>query len=209
MLHLHSTPLVTRTTLQAAKGDPGDSSDGDADSEGENQRPPNRCGNADDQAPKGPPGPIGPSGPSGPNGPPGPPGPSGAAGPDGWPSGPGLPSSTSENQLPNGPYFKEDIRASDFPVFDGSAKTFDAWLEKGDQYYTYGYKHKLAEALGHVAMFKFEGIAASWWTGLSQNKRENKVKEWPMLRDFVRDNVMSKRWTESQYLKVTEMHYCQ
>jgi hypothetical protein len=164
-----STPLVTHTALQAAKGDPGDSSDGDADSEGENRRPPNRCGNANDHAPKGPPSPIGPSGPSGPNGPPGPPGPNGP------------PSSTSENRLCNGPYFKEDIKASDFPVFNGSAKTFNMWLEKGNQYYMYRYKHKLAEALGCVATFKFEGIAVSWWTGLSQNERDNKVKEWSTL----------------------------
>jgi hypothetical protein len=68
----------------------------------------------------------------------------------------------------------------------------------------YGYKHKLTEALGHVVTFKFEGIAVSWWTGLSQNGRDDKVKEWPMLRDFVRE-----RWTESQYLKLTEMRYRQ
>jgi hypothetical protein len=73
----------------------------------------------------------------------------------------------------------------------------------------YGYKTKLTEALGRVATFKFEGLAASWWAGLSQSERDEKIKEWPMLWDFVRDNVMSKRWTKSQYLKLTEMRYRQ
>jgi hypothetical protein len=49
----------------------------------------------------------------------------------------------------------------------------------------YGYKTKLAEALGHVATFKFKGLAASWWAGLSQSEQDEKIKEWPTLWDFI------------------------
>jgi hypothetical protein len=46
-----------------------------------------------------------------------------------------------------GPYFKEEIKASNFPAFDGTSHTFDLWLEKGDKYYSYGYETQLAEVL--------------------------------------------------------------
>jgi hypothetical protein len=42
---------------------------------------------------------------------------------------------------PKGPLFKEEIKASDFPHFDGTAKMFNAWLKKGDTYYAYSYLH--------------------------------------------------------------------
>jgi hypothetical protein len=68
------------------------------------------------------------------------------------------------------PYFKEDVRASEFPKFDGSAKAFDLWLAKGNYFYMYGYGTKLADTLGRVATFNFKGLAVTWWAGLPQDE---------------------------------------
>ena len=84
---------------------------------------------------------IGPEGPPGPPGPPGEPGPPGPAGQTA--------ARDREPPGPKGPYFKEEIKASDFPSFDGSPKTFDAWLEKGDALYSYGFESPaIVDALG-------------------------------------------------------------
>ena len=100
-------------------------------------------------------------GPIGPKGPMGVPGGYGAIGPEGPPSPPGLPGepgpgpagqTAARDQEPpglKGPYFKEEIKASDFPSFDRSPKTFDAWLEKGDALYSYGFESPaIVDALG-------------------------------------------------------------
>ena len=39
----------------------------------------------------------------------------------------------------------------EFLAFDGTVKTFNQWLEKGDNYYHYGYGTALAEVLGRVS----------------------------------------------------------
>ena len=36
-----------------------------------------------------------------------------------------------------GPIFKEEVKASDFPKFDGSPKSFVTWLDKGDHWFRY------------------------------------------------------------------------
>ena len=74
-------------------------------------------------------GPEGPPGPPGLPGEPGPPGPAGQTTARDWEP-PGL----------KGPYFKEEIKASDFPSFNRSPKMFDAWLEKGNALYSYVFK---------------------------------------------------------------------
>jgi hypothetical protein len=66
------------------------------------------------------------------------------------------------------------------------AKTFNAWLEKGDTYYTYGYNHLLfIEALAHVATTNFEGLASTWWNGLSHDLHTDYTSNWPTLRRTV------------------------
>lgn len=88
------------------------------------------------------PGDHGPPGPPGPEGPPGPPGPS---------------SHNAEGRNQLGPFFKEELKASDFPSFDGQAASFEAWLEEGNWLYAYGYSHPhLTDALGYVATFNFK-----------------------------------------------------
>jgi hypothetical protein len=71
----------------------------------------------------------GPPGPPGLPGEPGPPGPAGQTTARDW-----------EPPGPKGPYFKEEIKASDFPSFNRSPKMFDAWLEKGNALYSYVFK---------------------------------------------------------------------
>jgi hypothetical protein len=73
----------------------------------------------------------------------------------------------------------------------------------------YGYGTKLTDALGQVATFNFEGLAATWWAGLPQDERDAKTQEWPVLRDYMQDNIMSKRWTEAEWLKLNSMLYRQ
>jgi hypothetical protein len=77
---------------------------------------------------------LGLSGPSGPQGPQGPRGEQGLPGNPGEPGPPGDPSLShgsngaaepGDPKPPTGPYFKEDVCASEFPKFDGSAKAFD------------------------------------------------------------------------------------
>ena len=83
----------------------------------------------------------------GPEGPEGPPGPLGEPGPPGLP---GPAANRDQEPLgPKGPYFKEEIKALDFPSFDSSPKTFDTWLEKGDTLYVYGFESPaIVNALG-------------------------------------------------------------
>ena len=76
-------------------------------------------------------------GPIGPEGPQGLPGGYSAIGLEGPPSPAGQTAAREwEPPGPKGPYFKEEIKASDFPSFDRSPKTFDTWLEKGDALYS-------------------------------------------------------------------------
>ena len=84
------------------------------------------------------------------------PGGHGAIGPEGPPGPPGLPGPAGQTAAggrgppgPKGPYFKGGVKASDFPSFDGSPKTFDAWLEKGNALYSYGFESPaIVDALG-------------------------------------------------------------
>ena len=82
----------------------------------------------------------------------------GDLGPPGLPGPPGAAYLPVPKPRPSSPYFKEEIRASDFPVFNGTAASFDMWLECGDNYYTYGHNTRLAEALRRVATLNFKGI---------------------------------------------------
>ena len=165
----------------------------------------------------GPPGDPGPGGARGPSGPPGPPGPPGDPGPPGPPGPPGSGDPAVTGETPEaggprrrkGPYFKEEVRASEFPEFDGTAKTFDTWLDKGDNLYDYGYNYSLAEDLGRVATVNFKGIASTWWRGLTQDTRDEYTQTWPMIRDFVRDSIMSRKWVETEWLRFQEMRYRQ
>jgi hypothetical protein len=94
---------------------------------------------------------------SGPQGPQGPRGEWGLPGNPGEPGPPGDPSPScggsgtvepGDPKPPVAPYFKEDVHASEFPKFNGSAKVFNLWLSKDNYFYTYGYGTKLAKALG-------------------------------------------------------------
>ena len=97
-------------------------------------------------------------GPEGPPGPPGPPGEPGLPGPAGQ-----TVARDQEPPGPKGPYFKEEIKPSDFPSLDRSPKTFDARLEKGDALYSYGFESlAIVDALGQVATFNFTRLAAAW-----------------------------------------------
>ena len=174
-------------------------------SSGPNRGPRGQRGHSGDPGPRGdrgPPGPPGPPGPSGDPGPPGPPGPGDPAASGGTPDPGG-------SRKRKGPYFKEEVRASDFPEFDGTAKTFDAWLDKGDNLYDYGYNYSLAEDLGRVATVNFKGIVSTWWRGLTQETRDENTQTWPMIRDFVRDSIMSRKWIETEWLRFQEMRYRQ
>ena len=87
--------------------------------------PPGDRGSPGGRGDDGPRGPRGPQGPQGPQGPGGPPGSGGPPGPPGDPGGP------ANDAARGGPTFKEEVKASDFPKFDGSPKTFVIWLDKG------------------------------------------------------------------------------
>ena len=144
-------------------------------------------------------GPEGPPAPPGPPGEPGPPGPAGQTAARDWEP-PGL----------KGPYFKEEIKASDFPSFDRSPKTFDTWLEKGDALYSYGFESPaIVDALGRVATFNFSGLAATWWNGLSQDLHTEYLENWPTLRHVVRTSIMSVKWVEKEWLKFEHLRYRQ
>ena len=143
----------------------------------------------------------------GPEGPPGPPGPPGE---------PGLPGPARQTVArdqeppgPKGPYFKEEIKPSDFPSFNRSPKTFDAWLEKGNALYSYGFESlAIVDALGQVATFNFTGLAAAWWNGLSQDLCTEYSENWPTLRHVVHTSIMSVKWVEKEWLKFKHLHYC-
>ena len=72
---------------------------------------------------------------------------------------------TTSELTKGGPSFKEEVKASDFPKFDGSQKTFGVWLSKGDHWYCYSKVRRWRESLGRVSTFNFEGLAATWWAG--------------------------------------------
>ena len=157
--------------------------------------------------PRGPPGPSGPPGPGGPPGPSGPPGlrgpegpqaegPPGPPGPPGTPGGPNGPGNEANR---GGPTFKEEVKASDFPKFDGTQKTFVTWLAKGDHWYRYSEARRWRESLGRVSTFNFEGLAATWWAGLTYEERQERTFDWPTIREFVRRQLMSIRWIEKEW----------
>jgi hypothetical protein len=71
------------------------------------------------------------------------------------------------------------------------AKMFNAWLEKGDTYYTYGYNHLLfIEALAHITTTNFKGLASSWWNGLSHDLHTDYTSDWPTLHKTARDHLL-------------------
>ena len=142
------------------------------------------------------PGANGPQGPRGPQGPQGPRGPGGPQGPGGPPGPPGAPGGQANDPARGGPIFKEEVKASDFPTFDGSPKTFMTWLDKGDYWYRYSDALRWRQSLARVATFNFEGLAAVWWSGLTYEERQERTQEWPILREFVRTELMSIRWLE-------------
>jgi len=86
---------------------------------------------------------------------------------------------------------------------------FDAWQDKGDNLYDYGYNYSLVEDLGRVATVNFKGIASTWWRGLMQDMRDEYTQTWPMIQDFVRDSIMSRKWVETEWLHFQEMRYHQ
>ena len=110
---------------------------------------------------------------------------------------------------PAGPYFKEGISAAEFPSFDGTPSAFDEWLETGDRFYQYGHNTQLIDNLSQVATRNFKGIAAAWWAGLSQENHDTHTEHWLTLRDYVRDSIMSARWTENEWLKLHALRFQQ
>ena len=86
--------------------------------------------------------------------------------------------------------FKEEIKVSDFPKFNRTAKTFNAWLEKGDIYYAaYGYDHPLLiDALAHVATTNFEGCFVVEWP--PHELRADYTRDWPTLYQMTQDHIM-------------------
>lgn len=177
-----------------------------------------RTGRAGPQGPIGMPGPQGwkgNPGPPGMEGAPGAPGAQGAQGPQG-PEGPAGPpavfssATDGNNAKVKGPYFKEEIRTSDFPSFNSTAKTFNAWLEKGNRYYACGFNHPaLIEALGCVATTNFEGLASSWWYGLPHESCTDYSHDWPMLQQTVHDHLLSVRWVENEWRAFEKLQYQQ
>ena len=151
-------------------------------------------------------------GPIGPEGPMGLPGGHGGIGPEEPPSPPGLPGEPGppgpagqtaardrEPPGPKGPNFKGEIKASDFPSFDRSPKTFDAWLEKGDALYSYGFESlAIVDTLGQVATFNFTGLAAAWWNGLLQDLCTEYLENWPTLHHIICTSIMSVKWVEKE-----------
>ena len=92
--------------------------------------------------------------------------------------------------------------------FDGSPKTFDAWLEKGNTLYSYGFESPaIVDALGQVATFNFTGLAATWWNRLSQDSHTEYSENWPMLCHVVCTSIMSVKWVEKEWLKFEHLHY--
>lgn len=88
---------------------------------------------------------------------------------------------------------------SDFPKFDGSSKTYVTWITKGDHWYRYCETPRWRESLGRVSTFNFEGLAATWWAGLTYEQCMDRTQDWPTIRDFVRRELMSIRWTEKEW----------
>jgi hypothetical protein len=68
---------------------------------------------------------------------------------------------------------------------------------------------RLNDHLARVATRNFKGIAAAWWAGLSQDDRDTHTEHWPILRDYVRDSIMSARWTENEWLKFHALRFRQ
>jgi hypothetical protein len=101
---------------------------------------------------KGPPGPPGPhgqrglqgeEGPSGRDGLRGPPGPQGPTGPPG-PAG----SATHSTPRTTGLQFKEKLKASEFPRFDGTDETYGTWARKDNSCFLYGQGDSAIDDLG-------------------------------------------------------------
>ena len=87
---------------------------------------------------------------------------------------------------------------------------FDAWLEKGDALYSYGFESlAIVDALGRVATFNFTGLVAAWWNGLLQDLCTEYSENWPTLRHIVRTSIMSIKWVEGEWLKFEHLHYWQ
>ena len=101
--------------------------------------------------------------------------------------------------MKGGPSFKEEVKASDFPKFDGSQKTFRVWLSKGDHWYHYSEVRRWRESLGRVSTFNFKGLATTWWAGLTYKQRMEKTQDWPTIREFVRKELMSIRWIKKEW----------
>ena len=92
---------------------------------------------------------------------------------------------TTSELMKGGPSFKEEVKASDFPKFDGSQKTFGVWLSKGDHWYRYSEVRRWHESLGQVSTFNFKGLATKWWAGLTYEQRMEKTQDWPTIQEFV------------------------
>ena len=146
--------------------------------------------------------PIGPEGPMGlpggysaicPEGPPSPPGLPGEPGPPG----PAGQTAAREWELPGpkGPYFKEEIKASDFPSFNRSPKTFDAWLEKVMPYI--------------LMVLSPWPLLAAWWNGLLQDSCTEYSENWPTLCHVICTSIMSVKWVEKEWLKFEHLYYWQ
>lgn len=105
--------------------------------------------------------------------------------------------------------YEEKLKASEFPPFDGTEDTYGLWAEKGDAYFHYGQQSVSVEDLGRVATFNFTGIAAVWWHGLTQEKRNERTEHWPTLQDTARDSLLAASWIEKQWVKFHAMQYQQ
>ena len=77
---------------------------------------------------------------------------------------------------------------------------FDAWLEKGDALYSYGFESlAIVDALGPVATFNFTGLAAAWWNGLLQDLCTEYSKNQPTLCHIVHTSIMSVKFKHLCY----------
>ena len=105
--------------------------------------------------------------------------------------------------------FKEKLKASDFPPFDGTDDTYSTWARKGNSCFLYGQGDGAIEDLGRVSTFNFTGVTAVWWHGLTQEERDDRTLDWPTLCNSARDSLLTVSWTEKQWVKFHMIQYQQ
>lgn len=104
-----------------------------------------------------------------------------------------------------GLHFKDKLKLSDVPQWDGNTDTIILWLSKINN--SARYSERISNQLGSVVPRRLQGAAESWYWSLPLSYRNKIEVSWTTLRGTISRYYMNRKWLDKQKAQATRAYY--